>query len=130
MSSRASRYLIRTPPCPPPSICITRHRGGRKAWGIAEMCSARTSESVIPMRTRHRMFPPRDGAPAHVPVGEGVGGGVVLPRQSEAKRALEPALHGADVRQDLGPAPDLDHRRQVGELRDQDLAGVQALRVV
>src|SRR6266700_5456308 len=28
MSSRASRYLIRTPPCPPPSICITRLGGG------------------------------------------------------------------------------------------------------
>ena len=43
---------------------------------------ARASESVIPMRTRHRMFPPRDGAPAHVPVPvrEGVGPGV--PRKS------------------------------------------------
>jgi hypothetical protein len=34
------------------------------------------------MRAKHRMSPPRDGASAHVPVGEGVGGGVVLPRQA------------------------------------------------
>jgi glycerophosphoryl diester phosphodiesterase len=60
------------------------------------------------MRTRHRMFPPRDGAPAHVPSREGVGpgvpaksrwwgadfagwgGGVVLPRQ--AKRSERPIV--------------------------------------
>src|SRR6266567_1068575 len=82
--------IVPTRSAPPPQPSPTRGEG-EEGWGIAEMCSARTSESVIPMRTRQRMFPPRDGAPAHVPVPvmEGVGGGVVLPRQSEAQRASE-----------------------------------------
>src|SRR6266567_7289770 len=85
-----TRFQIPHPDTPLPSPFNLHHAyegEGRKVWGIADMCSARTSESVIPMRTRHRMFPPRDGAPAHVPVSEGAGGGVVLPRHSEAKRA-------------------------------------------
>jgi len=43
----------------------------------AGMGFARASESVIPMRIRRRAFPQR----------EGVGGGVGLPRQSDARSA-------------------------------------------
>src|SRR6266566_1738305 len=79
--------------------------------GQVGMGSARASESVIPMRTRQRMFPPRDGAPAHVSVSEGVGpgvprksrwwgadflgwgGGVVLPRQAKRSERLAAGAH-------------------------------------
>src|SRR6266567_7258440 len=95
-----TRFQIPHPDTPLPSPFNLHHasRGGEgeKAWGIAEMCSARTIESVIPMRARHRMFPPRDGAPAHVPVSEGAGPGV--PRKSRSRGPREIAVVGCGFR--------------------------------
>src|SRR6202165_67511 len=50
--------------------------------------------------------------------------------RAAAQRVLKPGNQLSRFREDLSAAPNLDRRGQLGELRHQDLACVQALRMV